>query len=72
MADAPLVPTHTVAALEVSPETFAEVTRLLRAAGYDHVFIPVDRGILIDMTGLALLEDPSRCSHSSRHSPAGC
>ena len=56
MADAPLVRTHTVAALEVSPETFAEITRLLRAAGYDHAFSSIDQGILIDMTGLGLVE----------------
>ena len=59
MAGAPLVPTHTVAALEVSPDTFGEVTRLLRAAGHDHVFTAVDRGILIDMTGFALVERPA-------------
>ncbi len=56
MADTPLVPTHTVAALEVGPDTFAEVTRLLREAGCDHAFTAVDRGILIDMTGFALVE----------------
>ncbi len=62
MADAPLVPTHTVAALPVSPETFGEVARLLRAAGHDHVFTPVDQGILIDMTGFALVERTLPCS----------
>ena len=67
MADAPLnqtpmVRTHTVAALPVSPETFDEVTRLLREAGHDHVFTPVDQGILIDMTGFALVERTPRCS----------
>lgn len=56
MADAPLVRTHTVAALEVSPETFAEVTRILREAGYDNAFSQADQGILIDMTGLGLIE----------------
>ena len=59
MAEARLVRTHTVAALEVSPETFDEVTRLLREAGYDHVFSQADQGILIDMTGLALVERTS-------------
>lgn len=62
MADAPLVQTHTVAALEVSPDTFGEVTRLLREAGYDHVFTAVDQGILIDMTGFALIERTAPCS----------
>ncbi len=62
MTDAPLVRTHTVAALEVSAATFAEVTRLLREAGYDHVFSQADQGILIDMTGLALVERTPRCS----------
>ena len=56
MASVPLVQTHTVMALEVSPETFSEITRLLREAGYDHVFSEADRGILIDMTGFALVE----------------
>ncbi len=62
MADAPLVRTHNVFALEVSPETFAEVTRLLREAGYDNAFSPADHGILIDMTGLGLIERTSQCS----------
>ena len=62
MAQRSLVQTHTVAALEVSAETFAEVTRLLRAAGYDHVFNQADQGILIDMTGLALVERTMPCS----------
>ena len=62
MADAPLVRTHTVTALAVSPETFAEITRLLREAGHDHVFHLADQGILIDMTGLALVERTPGCS----------
>ena len=51
-----LVETHTVAALEVSPETYHEITSLLRAAGYDNVFTSIDCGILIDMTGIGLIE----------------
>ena len=62
MAGTPLVRTHTVAALEVSAETFAEVTRLLRAAGHDHPFSQADEGILIDMTGFALVEKAPPCS----------
>ena len=50
--------------------TQADMSKL-RAAGYDHVFTPVDQGILIDMTGLALVERMAPCSHSSRQSPAG-
>ena len=56
MASVPLVQTHTVTALEVSPETFNEITRLLREAGYDHAFSQADQGILVDMTGFALVE----------------
>ena len=62
MDETPLVRTHTVAALEVSPQTFEEVSRLLREAGYDHVFSQADQGILIDMTGLALVERTMPCS----------
>ena len=62
MAGSPLVQTHTVAALEVSPATFAEITSLLRAAGHDHPFSQADEGILIDMTGFALVEETPPCS----------
>ena len=68
MADAPLVRTHTVAALPVSPDTFGEVARLLRRAGHDDVFTPVDGGILIDMTGFALVEGAAPAEGST---PAG-
>ena len=62
MPERSLVQTHTIAALEVSPATFAEVTRLLRAAGHDHVFSQADEGILIDMTGFGLVERTVSCS----------
>ena len=54
MAEA-LIDTHTVAALPISPEAHAEIAAILRAAGYDHVFTSCDQGVLIDMTGLALI-----------------
>jgi hypothetical protein len=46
--------THTVATLDVSSSTYAEITQKLRAAGYDHVF----DGELIDMTGIGLMPAP--------------
>ena len=51
-----LVETHTITALEVTSGTYRETANLLRAAGYDNVFTSVDRGVLIDMTGLGLIE----------------
>jgi hypothetical protein len=43
--------THTFATLAVSASTFEEVERLLRAAGYGHVFIDD----VIDMNGIGLV-----------------
>lgn len=47
--------THTFAELLVSASTYDEVERLLRAAGYGHVFVDG----AIDMTGIALTRDSS-------------
>jgi hypothetical protein len=47
--------THTVALLEVSKETWSEIAKRLRAAGYDHAFI----GDVIDMTGIGLVALPT-------------
>jgi hypothetical protein len=44
--------THTFSTLEVSRETYGEVERLLKAAGYDHVFVDG----AIDMMGIALVQ----------------
>jgi len=43
--------THTVAELEVSAAVYSEVAKLLREAGYDHVF----QDGMIDMTGIGLV-----------------
>lgn len=48
--------THTVATLAVSAEAHAEISALLRAAGYDHAFMADG---LVDMTGLALEAAPA-------------
>ena len=46
--------TRTYAILEVKPEIYDEIHRLLEAAGYQHAF-HVDRdGQVIDMNGIAL------------------
>ena len=41
---------HTYAILEVSPETFEEISKKLKDAGYDHAF----HGNLVDMHGIAI------------------
>lgn len=46
--------THTYAVLEVSVETYAEIERGLRAAGYDHSFTKDGDTDTIDMHGIAL------------------
>lgn len=44
----------TVAELEVSPATFDEITRLLRAAGYDHALHLGG----VDLSGIQLVRGP--------------
>ncbi len=46
--------THTYALLEVSRETYKEIADKLRAAEYDHAFMP---GGEIDMHGIAILTE---------------
>jgi hypothetical protein len=47
--------TYTYAVLEVSPEAYAEVRRLLEAAGYGHAFHEdSEHREVIDMHGIAL------------------
>lgn len=61
--------THTFAELEVSEESYEEIARLLREAGYWHVFM--DSGA-IDMQGIGLTKGKSKrcetlmcvCGHS--------
>jgi hypothetical protein len=50
---------RTYALLEVSPKVYSEISGKLRAAGYDHAFRSGDddRGFVIDMHGIALVED---------------
>lgn len=48
--------THTYVLLEVSKEAYQEIKDKLLAAGYDHLFDPIDEGE-IDMTGIALVEE---------------
>lgn len=47
--------THTVVTLGLSQPAFDEIRAKLRAAGYDHVFMPDGE---MDMTGLAVALDP--------------
>jgi len=46
--------THTYAVLRVSRQTYDEIARRLREAGYGHAFVPVTGETLIDMHGIAL------------------
>ncbi len=49
--------THSFAELEVSEDTFTEIEKLLRAAGYDHAFIKsAFHGTVIDMHGIGLVK----------------
>lgn len=43
--------TYTIATLEVTPSAFEEIAAKLRAAGYDHLFMPDGS---IDMYGIAI------------------
>ena len=49
----------TVATLEVSELTYREIEEKLRAAGYEHVFMHLNSGQAIDMTGIAIAPAPS-------------
>ncbi len=49
--------TRSFATLEISPAAFAEIRDKLKAAGYGHAFC--DGGKLIDMHGIALVEEVS-------------
>lgn len=47
--------THTYAILKVSQAAYDEISKLLRDAGYDHVFHEErPEGVVIDMHGIAL------------------
>lgn len=49
--------TRTYALLEVSPAAYDEISKALRAAGYDHAFHEdEDRGTVVDMHGIALVK----------------
>jgi hypothetical protein len=54
--------THTLAAMEVSPDLFEEVRAKFVAAGYDHVFLSKfhDDHDGLDMTGIALVAGERR------------
>jgi hypothetical protein len=45
--------THTVALMDVTPETFNEIKKKLTDAGYDHAIDSVAADVL-DMTGIGL------------------
>ena len=50
--------TYTHQVLPVSSATYAEIARLLREAGYDHVFQPHhEHGTIMDMHGIALTNE---------------
>lgn len=48
--------THTYVVLDIDPEAFADISKKLRDAGYDHCFMPDGE---IDMHGIAIAPDPS-------------
>jgi hypothetical protein len=49
--------THAVTVLLISQAAFSEIAEKLRAAGYDHVFMPDNA---IDLSGIALVPDPNQ------------
>lgn len=51
--------TRTYAILEVSPAAHEEISKKLRAAGYDHALHEDDEhGTVVDMHGIALARNP--------------
>lgn len=69
--------THTFATLEVSPDAYEEIARLLLSADYDHVFVadePTTVGRtpppLIDMHGIALKKGPGVAANLPAPPPA--
>lgn len=53
--------THTYAILKVSPESYAEIRRLLEAAGYSDQFMQEGANYeAIDMHGIAIVADKER------------
>lgn len=62
--------TRTFATLVVSKQTFEEISEKLRAAGYDHVFLPSHDTIGIDMNGIVL--QGIRAELESKKSPKKC
>lgn len=51
--------TYTYAILEVHPEVYNHIRKLLADAGYDHAFHDRESNEVIDMHGIALKADPS-------------
>ncbi len=53
--------THTVAVLNLSPAAHQEIKEAMMQAGYNHTFIAEgeDPSALIDMSGIAVVADPS-------------
>lgn len=51
--------THTVVELGLSPQAWGEIHAKLTAAGYSHAFCDGSEGPAIDMTGIAVVEDPA-------------
>lgn len=54
--DGPVIVKH--AAFQISPASFDEVTRLLRARGYDHVFDASNGAIYMDSIALTRAQQP--------------
>ena len=53
--------TRTYAILKVSPAAYEEISKALRAAGYDHAFHDDDEhGPIVDMHGIALASAGAR------------
>jgi hypothetical protein len=52
--------TYTYAILEVSPETFTEIATKLQTAGYHHAFDREGDRVVIDLRGIALVQQRRR------------
>ena len=54
--------THSIATLQVSEECYNEIAARLAATGYQSVFLKTVSGIMIDMTGIALISEEQQAN----------
>lgn len=52
--------TYTFAIMEVSKETYEEIKRKMIEAGYDHAFVDMSDGPIIDMHGIGIQAKPEQ------------